>query len=260
MDPSNRKIHEITGTHIGSRKNEDVKAVWIKTSNLLYFPSGLEEFFANVEGISIQRSKLLEIRAEDLKPFPKLKYLALNHNDLQVVEKDLFQFNSKLEFIHLANNKIAHVDQNVFNNFVDKLSYLYLSGNLCGFDDAKLDKPKANEIIQKVQTGSCKDEEKAREFANQITTLTRLVNSAELDKKFIELRKIIREELTSEFEKKLEEQKEEFNTKVQTLIVQISECKTNLNNITSQDLEPRVRYIESEVGIRPQDYKRARRP
>ncbi|KAG5680406.1 hypothetical protein PVAND_009915 [Polypedilum vanderplanki] len=47
---------------------------------------------------------------EDLKPFPKLKYLQLQGNPIEVIREDLFINNPELEVLYLENNEINHID------------------------------------------------------------------------------------------------------------------------------------------------------
>lgn len=162
----NRQITEITGSHLDSKTNADVNIFFIRDSTVKYFPQNLKIFFANLEGILIQKSKLKEIRREDLKIFPELRALELDSNEIIVLEPNLFQFNNKLEWISLYGNQISHVDSQTFDNLIGKLRWFWLHDNTCEFDYAYDNVTKANEIIANIQTGYCKNEEKLAEFLN----------------------------------------------------------------------------------------------
>lgn len=230
-----------------------------------------------------------EIRIEDLKPHTKLKYLELGRNELQVIEKDLFQFNPKLEAIYLANNRISHIDSNVFDNFVDQLSSLRLNGNICGFEDAFNNKAMANEIIRKVQSGFCNNGA-AQSATTTTTTLTPFVIDShfeedlklkleEITGKFLEQAKEVKnfkEEMKNEFEslrrnfeeekrvfeefqekmtKDLKVAKEEFRSEVRTLNKVILEMKIGASNATTaavECLEARLKAVEKNSGIEPE--------
>ncbi|WP_213398997.1 leucine-rich repeat domain-containing protein, partial [Bacillus subtilis] len=138
--------------------NPSVKTVYIYDSNCFYFPLRLQNFFPDLQGIKIQSSQLTEVKRDDLKEYTNLRILNLFDNEIQFLESNLFEFVPKLELIWLDSNKIAHIDANVFNNFVGKLSHLYLSDNICQFENAHDDKSKANQIIEKVQSGFCINE------------------------------------------------------------------------------------------------------
>lgn len=273
--PTYLTITDRSNRDITPSLNPSVRAFWVQSAILHYFPRGLENSFPNLEGIAIGSSKLKEIRQEDLKPFPNLKYLNLYTNEIQVVEKDLFKFNPQLKLICFTTNKISHLDPNVFDHLVSQLTYLSLSGNTCTLGDAH-DNPKINALIQTLKTGSCKNDAKLAEFeidgpttttTEKIATTTEelTTTSNNCDAEITELKQMIKE-LTKKFadqKKQLRNVKEELTevkTKVQTLTEQISECNTGLNNLTSLDLGERLSYVESEVQIRPGDYKRAKRP
>jgi Leucine rich repeat len=271
-DHSNREITTITGSHTGSNTNGNVKGVLIHLSNCFYFPTGLQNHFVNLEGISIWDSKLKEVRQEDLKDFQNLREIHLYGNDIQFLEQNLFANNPKLELISLQNNKIAHIHTNVFDNFVGKLSFLSLSGNVCQFGDAD-DTAKANQIIAKVQSGSCEDETKLptttttpRRRTTTTTTIPRRrtttttsrttprtttipetptttpapsVTSAQFD----DLKKLF-EELT----KKMEDQILEI--KNVTTTTQSQQCGT----CAGDNFEARLKFLEKVMGVDPLDH------
>lgn len=68
-------------------------------------------------------------------------------NNLEIIEKDLFEFNPNLEVIHLNINKILHIDPNVFNKLND-LMELYLDGNTCINMKAENDLAKVQKVIR----------------------------------------------------------------------------------------------------------------
>jgi hypothetical protein len=122
---------------------------------------------------------LQEVRKEDLKEFTNLKALFLPSNDLKVLEADLFVHNPNLKAIYLHNNKIVHINEGVFDNFIGELRRLYLSGNPCTFGDA-VDIRKADDIIVRIQRGSCEDEAELLEFLAQAPITTSSTITEEL--------------------------------------------------------------------------------
>lgn len=95
-----------------------------------YFPTGIEKFAPNLNYLKIENSELLEIKQQDLKVFPRLKTLWMQGNLFETVEKDLFEFNPKLEAIDFSKNKIKEIDGDVFDNLYN-LIVLDLNSNLC---------------------------------------------------------------------------------------------------------------------------------
>jgi Leucine-rich repeat (LRR) protein len=71
-----------------------------------------------------------EVSQSDLKAFVGLKHLDLDYNDITVLKKDLFKFNTELEVIRLRYNKISRIHAGVFDN-LSKLQVLTLSTNVC---------------------------------------------------------------------------------------------------------------------------------
>jgi polyhydroxyalkanoate synthesis regulator phasin len=244
FERSNRTIDGISGSHEDSNSRQDVKLFEIDNSVVFYFPRNLETFFNNLIGITIIRSKLKEIRAEDLKPFPDLKILGLDGNDLEVLEPNLFEFTQKLEWISLENNDISHIDSHVFDNFVGKLGSLWLNRNICELFYARDDVTKVNEIIAEVQTGICKNDAKLTEF---LVLHSKTTGNGQ---QFEELKEVV-EDLMKSFKKQsleLKEVKQELKTKVETLTEQVSACK----NVSSKDLEQikkRVKFLENAMAV-----------
>lgn len=105
--------------------------------------------------IQIFNSNLIEIHQSDLKVFPKLKYLYLCCNQLEVIEADLFKFNPDLELIWLHNNRIWHIHPFVFT-FLHKLEILWLDGNQCSksFGDVN-NKGNVEEIVKRIEDEGC---------------------------------------------------------------------------------------------------------
>jgi ElaB/YqjD/DUF883 family membrane-anchored ribosome-binding protein len=161
---------------------------------------------------------------------------------------------------------------------------LHLSGNVCQFENADNNKPKANEIIAQIQTGSCKNEAKLREFFKQgaTTTTTEATTTeattttaipsisatqfeklkkmiGELTKKMSNDKKEIMDKLENVEEKlarkmaeELSEVKTKFESKLETLTDQFKAGCTNATIQTDSQLEARVKFIEKNMGIDPQ--------
>lgn len=163
IDRWNREIHAMSGSHTSSNKNDNVLGVNIRTSKVFYFPLEMTNIFKNLKGITIWRSKLKELRKEDLKEYRELVYLDLYGNEIQVLEKNLFIFNPKLEALFLGSNSISHIDPHTFDDFINKLAKFYLYENVCDFFNY-WERLKVNAMIEKIQTGTCQNQEKLNEF------------------------------------------------------------------------------------------------
>ncbi|XP_070505189.1 uncharacterized protein [Chironomus tepperi] len=125
------QIDSVSGTHQLGHNNDIVEAFSILYKGLIhYFPRNLNKIFKNLKAIQIYDAGLKEIRQGDLKYFPNLMILYLDHNNLGILEKDLFSFNPNLEVMSLYGNRITHIDPNVFDRLT-KLKSLNLEFNTC---------------------------------------------------------------------------------------------------------------------------------
>jgi Leucine-rich repeat (LRR) protein len=124
------QINDISGTHEAGKNNDNVEGLWVIYNQIHYFPRGLNKFFKNLKAIRIYYSGLKAIHQSDLKDFPKLVYLSLDSNNLEILEENLFEFNPNLEEISLHFNQISHIDSKVFEKLT-KLTTLWLSLNTC---------------------------------------------------------------------------------------------------------------------------------
>ncbi|CAG9810030.1 unnamed protein product [Chironomus riparius] len=153
--PDRAYIESVTGKHLRDKIFDDVEGFEADNLTIHYFPRGLENIFKNLKMIDINNGRLKEIHQSDLKPFSKLVCLELYENDIESLEKGLFDYNPKLEMVWLSSNKIFHVDVNLFDNLV-KLTYLSLDANRCISEYAENDTKKVKEII-KYSKQNCKD-------------------------------------------------------------------------------------------------------
>ncbi|KAL7011224.1 hypothetical protein ACKWTF_014169 [Chironomus riparius] len=94
---------------------------------LFYLPKNIGKTLNIIE---IKNSNLKEISSEVLQNYKDLKYLDLSGNKIEILEGNLFQFNTKLEDINLRNNKIFAGALTTFDNMIN-LKFLNLGGNAC---------------------------------------------------------------------------------------------------------------------------------
>lgn len=130
----NTIIEQITGDHLESQSNDDVSALKIINSTVLFMPIGFDKFFKNINVINIKSIALLELNKNELLQFPKLKKLLAAHNEIKIIQEDLFDGNSELEEISLDSNRIAHIAHNFHKhlmNFNKNFSYIGLTNNEC---------------------------------------------------------------------------------------------------------------------------------
>lgn len=116
--------------------HDDVKALLIESQTVKYFPRGVENFFPNLEDISIYFSKLQSIKKADLEPFKNLQALRLFNNDLEELDGDLFEFNRELRIIDFDHNKLTSVGSELLTE-LKKLEQAHFRHNACIHKGAK---------------------------------------------------------------------------------------------------------------------------
>lgn len=110
--------------------NDEVIGFVAREKSIEIFPKDVAKFFGNIKLIHISYSHIKELHASDLEAFPNLVELDLHENKIRILEDGLFQYNPNMKFISFSNNKIVHIDSNVFDG-LNNLIYLYLTANRC---------------------------------------------------------------------------------------------------------------------------------
>jgi hypothetical protein len=68
---NSKTIEEVRGTHLSGKNNANVEAFQEQSKSLQFIPTNLVNFFPNLKVI-IFLSPLLQVVADDFKPFPNL--------------------------------------------------------------------------------------------------------------------------------------------------------------------------------------------
>lgn len=100
------KITRIIGDHIEGKNDDDVNMLLFDSSEVHFFPRGLDKIFKNLTGIMILSCGLKRITRNDLVGLTNLKYLTLDDNQLRLLSPDLFVGMNKLKHIAIRNNKL----------------------------------------------------------------------------------------------------------------------------------------------------------
>ncbi|XP_070505190.1 peroxidasin homolog isoform X3 [Chironomus tepperi] len=171
------QVDSVTGRHKPGHNNDNVDFLSIEGAGKVhYFPHGLDKIFKNLKGIQIYGTGLKQVRQVDLKDFPNLTNLYLDHNYLKILEKDLFKFNPNLEVISLYSNRITHIDPNVFDGLT-KLKTLNLGSNDC-INMSAVKNPTAVQNVIKTASTKCSNsdylnlEQKVRNLEAESATLS----------------------------------------------------------------------------------------
>lgn len=111
-------------------KNNSIQGVKFMNGIFNYFPSGIENSHPNLKVIMINNCSLKEIQQKDFKPFSELIYLEIYKNLIEKIDKDLFEFNLKLEVLLLSCNKIQFIHPMALKK-LKNLKHLNLLENSC---------------------------------------------------------------------------------------------------------------------------------
>ncbi|KAG5679103.1 hypothetical protein PVAND_008696 [Polypedilum vanderplanki] len=181
-------IENAIGQHEDGRTNDDVERFYItNATNLKYFPKNINNIFKKgLTKIAIQNSNLIEITSEDLKVYPKLKFLLLNGNQLKVIREDTFKFNPALEWIVMFSNKIKHIDPKSFSA-LKNLEILDMRANYCNFESADY-KDAVLEMVKKIEKGACQSNKyKTTTTMNPLITINEKLEGNDLQENIAEV-------------------------------------------------------------------------
>ncbi|KAG5682606.1 hypothetical protein PVAND_011949 [Polypedilum vanderplanki] len=151
-------IDKETGQHLSEHSFNEVEGIFIYTApSLNFFPLNINRVFPNLIAISITYSKLSQLTNEDLKPFPKLKFLNLYINEIEFLPENLFNNNPELEVISISHNKIQHIDKEAFSG-LKLLRWLDLEDNICESLTKAETREEVLNLVQQIEDGECQSE------------------------------------------------------------------------------------------------------
>ncbi|KAL7012876.1 hypothetical protein ACKWTF_015091 [Chironomus riparius] len=251
-------ITKTIGFHKSRKSNDNVAVFSIKKYTVNYFPTGLQKFFNNLEGIVINFCSLKEVNQDNLKTFPNLTYLDLNDNDIEVIEAETFKNNQKLKLIWLKRNKIYHIDLKAFNGLTELTNLIMVENNCTNSkgtnaDDVKkvietlnctsqeyLAKKNNESVAEKIEQQMLKNESLVSNDSQPTSNLNFLVSSIE---------KLINEKLNENFNK-TQEILTNLGKKVDKIEQDLTETKNQvaelnkINSKSSNDMLSRLDLIQ----------------
>lgn len=128
-------ISDETADHYQNQKK--ITALNFINQTINYMPQGFENFFKEISGITIRRSKLKAITNQNLKPFKHLVELYVDQNEIKSIDSDVFKTNLKLRNVNFEGNQLEalHGDLFKFNSY---LKYINFENNKLKFIGAKI--------------------------------------------------------------------------------------------------------------------------
>lgn len=123
-------LDSVQGYHLDGKRNSDVKALWVEWTKLEKLPTNIETFLPNLEVLLWAAGNLVAITADDLRPFPEMKFLSLHNNKIVSLDSDLFHHSPKLVRFEIFVNEIRNVGYDLLAN-LKELTAVQFSGNPC---------------------------------------------------------------------------------------------------------------------------------
>lgn len=115
---SDRKVTEVTGTHLDGKTNKDVKKVLIQHQNCPYLPTNLGSHFENLEVLYVMKSNVSHLTNDDLTGL-KLKIFDVSYNPIKRLHKDYFNGQDLIEIISFYDCELNYVEKGVLDPLVN---------------------------------------------------------------------------------------------------------------------------------------------
>ncbi|CRK95422.1 CLUMA_CG008845, isoform A [Clunio marinus] len=107
-------ITGITGTHLDGKNDSEVVAIRFSNDWLTEVPSGIDNFFQNIQFFNMFRTQLTTVNNNQLQQFHNLEYLWLHRNQIETIEMNAFSRTPSLRVINLNSNRLASIPYNAF--------------------------------------------------------------------------------------------------------------------------------------------------
>lgn len=160
VEKDTERADSVGGKHSPGKTHGDVRSIFIEKSQAHYWPKGVEKFFRNIEGITVQDSTLKALTQEDLKGFSQLKELFIKNNKLTTLHSGLFDFNPKLKFISFSTNYLRSIPADLIDPIED-LDELRFAYNVCVSRNGKGSnaiKEVLGDVLEKCQNSDTSDD------------------------------------------------------------------------------------------------------
>lgn len=146
VSATSQKIVSIGSSFV---KTDEVKGFHIYNSSLcFYIPSGIHEYFANIEVLTVNYCGLRVVTSEDFRPLNRLRGVYLQNNELTTLDRDLFVHNPLIEEINLSENKLKNIDNGIWTP-LKNLRKVEILRNLC-IDEAAIKSTEVEILIRNV--------------------------------------------------------------------------------------------------------------
>lgn len=232
---NSRILESVHGVHKNGRNLQDVRALQVENQVMNSFPKNLNSFFTDLMAIWFIHSNLLQLSADDLKPYPNLKELGMFQNKLKVLDGDLFKYTRNLNWIYFNENLIQQVGYDLLSG-MNELKYALFGDNICvnivattpaKIEDLNRQLPVLCRCSVRCSIGS--DVDRLETQLDNLSTTTKIQNDFQtnlvesLEKKVEELNELfiftkIQNELQAQLVERLEDKVEEIEKKLREYV------------------------------------------
>ena len=111
--------------------NDQVTGFYTLNTRFHYLSKHAEKFFKNLRVLAVEDSRMIELRRDDLMPFPNIEYLFFSGNMIEVLEKDLLVGNPRVKGFAMERNHLRFIHSKVFDGVSRNLSFLMMDKAGC---------------------------------------------------------------------------------------------------------------------------------
>lgn len=130
LDTSRDKTLESILSWPLNKDQSEFTQLYSEYQNIIHFPANLHSKFINLEVIVFWSSRMKFVDNFDLQGLTKLRFLKLDDNEIEVLQADLFLFNTQLEEVHLKNNKLKYIAVRILTPLT-RLKVANFENNVC---------------------------------------------------------------------------------------------------------------------------------
>lgn len=125
-----REVTAVSGTHAEDQNENDVEGLRLTNQNIGFFPRSIGDFFPNLVAIRMDYIGVVAFTPEDFIGLSNLRQLAMEFNNLQVIDYNSFGGSPLIRSIDFNHNPIRHVAHNAFVRLTE-LSTLLVFSAVC---------------------------------------------------------------------------------------------------------------------------------
>ncbi|CRK98326.1 CLUMA_CG011688, isoform A [Clunio marinus] len=123
-DPNN--VTAVSHNHINGKSNNEVQALILDNSQIKSMLRNINQFYPNLESLTVRYSDITELNLEDLQDFPNLTQIDFGSNKIERLNWNLFKKTPKVKVIGLNWNPIKYIAHNVFDD-LSELEMLHMN-------------------------------------------------------------------------------------------------------------------------------------